>query len=648
MAKIQDKGKKISSAPIKHEKDPGALIHMTYAPKLEDGNHWLQMLPAAFFTAFVILITRMHVYERDMSEFFWSGQGRAQLSDFFSYFKMTAIVVCAILAIVFLLYRVFVQALYIKKSIYYYPMIVYAIMVMLSYAFSDYKEFALWGYNDRFEGTITLLAYMVMLFYIINTVNNERDIKWIIYPVAAGSFILGLLGISQAADMDFFRTTIGKKLITPSWFWDQVDNLNFTFQNKEIYQTVYNINYVSFYLTLLIPLFGLLFIHSVNKGQNEPLFKKLIWGLLFGLAVYNLIGSASSGGLMGMFAVVLVAVIVLNKRILTWIKPVAVLVVITILIGGLTFQRWVPEFTGAWNSAMGNTPATSEQTEETTAPLAEMPKLDYIDTDGFDVHFSVGGNEATITTYPDDPEAVKVLDSEGKSIPLIPTAVSPIYQMDDPRFESCLLQPAQDENGNNYFIFTADMQTRQWPLQLRDNGIFYLNELGVLVDLDNVPAIGWENNQEFGSGRGYIFSRTIPMMKDTLILGHGADTYCLYFPHQDYVGKYNSGTFSKNINIVVDKPHNMYMGMTIGTGGISLLAMLVLWGIYLVQSIRLYIRNRFESFADYAGAAILFGVCGFLVAGLVNDSTVSTFPMFYGLLGTGIAINKMIQGRGNL
>lgn len=643
MAKIQDKGKKISSTPIKHEKDGEALVHMTYAPKLGEGSHWFQMLPAAFFTAFVILITRMHVYERDMSEFFWSGQAAdAQLSDFFSYFKMTAIVICAAMAVVFLLYRVFIQALYIKKSIYYYPMIVYALMVLLSYVLSDYKEFALWGYNDRFEGTVTLMAYMVMLFYIINTVNNERNIKWIIYPVAASSFLLGLLGISQAADMDFFRTTIGKKLITPSWFWDQVDNLNFTFQNKEIYQTVYNINYVSFYLTLLIPLFGLLFIHSVNKGQEEPLFKKLIWGLLFGLAVYNLIGSASSGGLMGMFVVVLLAVIVLNKRIMTWIKPVGILVVITILIGGLTFQRWVPELVGAWNSATGNTAATAQPEEMAgiNEAQANAPKLDYIDTDGFDIHFSVGGNEATITTFPQDHEAVKVRDAEGKDIELLPTAVSPIYYMNDERFDKCLLQPAQDDEGNDYIIFSSDLQKKQWAMQIGDDGVLYRNELGALVDLDKVPAIGWENNQNFGSGRGYIFSRTIPMMKDTLLTGHGADTYALYFPHKDYVGKYNADW---DINIIVDKPHNMYMGMEIGTGGISVLAMLVLWGIYIVQSIRLYIRSRFENFRDYVGAAILFGVCGFLVAGLVNDSNVSTFPMFYGLLGTGIAINQMLK-----
>lgn len=130
------------------------------------------------------------------------------------------------------------------------------------------------------------------------------------------------------------------------------------------------------------------------------------------------------------------------------------------------------------------------------------------------------------------------------------------------------------------------------------------------------------------------------MMKDTLVLGHGADTYCIYFPHNDYVGKYNADW---NINLIVDKPHNMYMGIIIGTGGISMLALLVIWGIYIVQSLLIYRRESYESFSVYTGAGIFLGICGFLAAGLVNDSSVSVMPMFYGLLGTGICINMILS-----
>jgi H+/Cl- antiporter ClcA len=61
-----------------------------------------------------------------------------------------------------------------------------------------------------------------------------------------------------------------------------------------------------------------------------------------------------------------------------------------------------------------------------------------------------------------------------------------------------------------------------------------------------------------------------------------------------------------------------------------------------VQSFRIYYRAEYTDFLTYAGAGIFFGICGFLVAGLFNDSTVSVMPMFYGLLGTGIVINRML------
>src|SRR5665648_1158141 len=100
MAKIKDK--KPIAAAIAHKKDKGALIHMGYAPQIDDDMHWFQMLPAAFFTAFVIIIMRMHAYTRDMGQFYWSSQGaNAVLSDYFSYNKMVAIVICAAFALIF-------------------------------------------------------------------------------------------------------------------------------------------------------------------------------------------------------------------------------------------------------------------------------------------------------------------------------------------------------------------------------------------------------------------------------------------------------------------------------------------------------------------------------------------------------------------
>lgn len=645
-------------------RDPDYLWSMSLAPKIDESTHWFQMLPIAFFTAFIILITKMYSYERPMAQFFWSGNENS-LSDFFSYYKSVAILICAVFVLVLLLYRVFTQSLYVKKSFIYIPMIVYSVFVLLSYIFSDYKEFALYGWNDRFEGTLILLAYMVLLFFIVNSVNSERNVKWVIYPLAISSALLSLLGISQALDKDFFRTTFGQKLLVPNQMtdsgvstWQMIDEaaakgeqfLNFTFQNKEIYQTVYNINYVSFYLTLLIPLFGMLFIKAVIKGKECPIWQKILWGILFTLTVFNLIGSASSGGLMGMAVVVLVAIIVLNKRLLQWWKPIVILLVLTLAVGGLTYERWVPEFFGAVNSALGKqvlvmdtSDATTEDKEATIDGASKAAKvhLDSIKTQGDEIVMGIDGEVLTFTTYPEDPTALRITNEAGEKLNLVPTNISPIYRIEEEAFKTITVRSAQDEAGGNYVIIGTNGD--EWPFALTDNGVKYLTGLGKLIDLYEVPSVGFENNPGFGSGRGYIWSRTIPMMKDTLILGHGADTYCAYFPHEDYVGKYNSETFASNTNIVVDKPHNMYMGIILGTGGISMLALLALWGMYVVQSFRIYFRQKYDSYCSYAGVGIFLGICGFLVAGIVNDSTVSVMPMFYGLLGTGIAINMMLK-----
>jgi len=132
------------------------------------------------------------------------------------------------------------------------------------------------------------------------------------------------------------------------------------------------------------------------------------------------------------------------------------------------------------------------------------------------------------------------------------------------------------------------------------------------------------------------------MMKDTFLIGRGADTFSIYFPQNDYVGKYNIGW---DLNNIVDKPHNMYMQMAVGTGGMSLIAFLVLLAFYFVQSFKIYWGGKFDGFTESVGFGIFLGVLGFSAAGLVNDSTVSVMPLFYGLFGTGAAINIMIKSR---
>jgi len=379
------------------------------------------------------------------------------------------------------------------------------------------------------------------------------------------------------------------------------------------------------------------------KGKQEKLSKKIIWGALTAMLVFNLIGSSSAGGFLGVGIAVLAAIIVLYKKILSWWKPVAVLAVIILFVGGITFDRWLPKLT----RAVKGTLLTDSQLTAGTASESRR-HIDYMEVISLEntIKLGIDGNELTFALHNKNGiiSGLSVLDANGSLVALDnPNEGQNIqsqnkYYLNDSRFKGCAFRIVRNNNGNNYLVISTDDQ--DWIHIITNDGLYYVNVFGKRTEIKKIEAIGFKKNQRFGSGRGYIWARTIPMMKDTILIGRGADTFCIYFPQNDYAGKYNAGF---ELNNIIDKPHNMYMLMSVGTGGISLAAFLSLLAVYFAQSFSIYRNGKFDSFIESVGLGIFLGILGFAVSGLVNDSTVSVMPLFYGLLGTGIAINIRVK-----
>jgi len=129
------------------------------------------------------------------------------------------------------------------------------------------------------------------------------------------------------------------------------------------------------------------------------------------------------------------------------------------------------------------------------------------------------------------------------------------------------------------------------------------------------------------------------MLKDTVIIGHGPDTYALEFPQHDYVGKLNS---FRSHRMIVDKPHNMYLQIGINTGLITLLALLAMYLMYFIDSMKIYFKRDINTFLEYIGIGIFVGVMSYLVAGIFNDQIVSVAPLFYSMVGVGLSVNRMV------
>ena len=191
-------------------------------------------------------------------------------------------------------------------------------------------------------------------------------------------------------------------------------------------------------------------------------------------------------------------------------------------------------------------------------------------------------------------------------------------------------------------IFTIDQQGINFRLICENNEFKLLGTKEEQVDDIIKPAsLGFSGKERLGSARGYIWSRSLPLLKNSLLLGYGPDTFVIEFPQYDYIGKIRAyGT----TQMIVDKPHNMFLQIAMNTGVLSLLSVLVLFGFYIVQSLKLYIKNiNNKSIATVSGVGIFLGICGYLGAAFFNDSIVAIAPVFWVLLGLGFVCNELYK-----
>ncbi|MBQ1906807.1 MAG: hypothetical protein II173_01395, partial [Firmicutes bacterium] len=112
---------------------------------------------------------------------------------------------------------------------------------------------------------------------------------------------------------------------------------------------------------------------------------------------------------------------------------------------------------------------------------------------------------------------------------------------------------------------------------------------------------------------------------------------------------------------IYDKPHDLYIQTGVNTGVLSLIAQLGIFFFYFRDSLKtgFGLRKKEDQnvsnsegassavsalgILPYAAMGCFLGVAGYLVVGIFNDSSVSTAPYFYSVLGLGFCINAMIR-----
>ncbi len=587
-----------------------------------------------------------------------------------------------------------------RTNWYHQPLVVYAFFAVLSTVFSAHHSMAFFGAAERCEGLLTHLCYMGVVFLFINLIEKKKHLKLMLGILLGSATLLAIIGLLQFFGYDYYSGGFAQKYLVADHYKSFV-NISGKLRDHSIFLTFGNGNFTGSYMTMLFPL-SLAFLVGLRGRQRWLLFPAnlmLFMNLLGSKSRAGMLGSIIAVFLMAILfrkkfkenAKLLLALVV-SYLVLAFVMDIYTMEnrqrffatsigrsampksrlfgnfedlklgkdEAEVVFDGLKMKiRCVEgkvEFYDQFNDLVPYTliapPPRIASAAAIGTSTTEHSQISSISTHLKPDVISITSNNQCLTDS--ESHAAITTDSitevsPATSFNISGTTASKIAtDSADPSHKQYLV--LFPENRLRGFViltfpelnlFKIDRGGVAFFLAYTTAGFRILNQRGYTSELRDVESWGFKGYEGFGSGRGYIWSRSLPMLRKTLLLGHGPDTFLAHYPNNDYLGKLRHVT--KGIQLIVDKPHNLYIQIAISTGVISLLAVLALFGVYCHESLRLYLQSPVDSGCEVAGVAIFLAICAYLVTAFFNDSIITVAPVFWSLLGLGIATNRLNQ-----
>ncbi|NLJ97286.1 MAG: hypothetical protein GX321_09040 [Clostridiales bacterium] len=583
----------------------------------QETNIWL-LLPIIFVMSVLPFIVRLKEYQTHLSGFSWFTYSDTY-SDFFLYYKQVYFIITIFIMATIIIYRAYTE----KRNIVYSPIIiplaVYALLAFLSSIFSKYRSFSFRGIHEQFESVFALIGYFIVVYYCLQIIKSEKDLRLIINCFVVSILAMSLLGLTQYIGKDFYATDLGLKSILPIEHWSSRQDVKFNFEAGRVYLSFYNPNYVGTYSAMAVSFLIILAALTRKRKWMIPIYLVATVGISI-----SLIGSRSKTGLIALIVAGIFSLIILGKYLIKYFYfsiPALLLLLSVVVLYNKAHDNQlingIKQATVFTKSEPNLKDIITADDEVVIKYKAEELHLQYLIEDGYGTFF--------------------VKDHKGQEINLAYTEDNHEFLIQDDRFPNFRLGVAHFEELPLFYI-TIDNHNWFFTNQT-DGSYYYLNQYGKLDKIETAPQGLFEGYERYASGRGYIWSRTIPLLKDRIILGSGADTYMIVFPQQDYVNLYNYGYGDQ----LMTKPHNLYLQIGVESGVLSLIAFLVFYGMYFISSVRLYIKCRFKSYYAQVGVAILVSTVAYMVLGIANDSSITVAPVFWAMIGLGIVVNRLAK-----
>lgn len=578
----------------------------------------LELLPILLTIGVIPFLVRIHTYNPNLDQFSWYYNSAEPLfGDTFLYYRQWFFTGLSFYMLLVLIGKFIINKKEVRFSITALPMGIYALFAFLSSVFSDYRNFSFSGIFEQFENVFVLMGYALIVYYSFIVLKSENDLKIVLCTLTGSTFFLSLIGTCQTFGYDFYGTELMKYLSSP-------DPSKYSYEpvvgENTAYLSLYNPNYVGVYVAILFPIFTVLLFFSKKWWQV------LLYCLTIVFLLISLYGSGSKAGFLVLGGLVFLLIIFMRRPIFQrWyiVVPSFLLLVVAFL-----FVNYKSNNSYIHNIVTGLTIKPYKH------PYQEMTT----EEDG--IHITYQNEELVVGFRMEENDITFLfLDSKGEVVQTELMEDMMTFNIIDPRFKGFKVYPVlYYENEKNIVGFCINTNGREWCFsnQYDDSGTYYyVSEKGKFDRMIMAEQVLFNDYETIFSGRGYIWSVTIPLLKNKIILGSGADTFMIEFPHQDYLRLWRNGYNT----LVMSKPHCLYLQVGVQTGVISLIALLTFFIMYGISSIRLFINSRFETFYEQVGVAVFLSVIGFAVTGITNDSCVAVSPIFWAIAGMGVFVN---------
>ncbi|MDO5061746.1 MAG: O-antigen ligase family protein [Peptostreptococcaceae bacterium] len=504
---------------------------------------------------------------------------------------------------------------------------IFSLFTIISAVSSAYPDLAYNGSPERYEGLWILLSYLLISVYAI-FVLKESMLRYLKGAFLFLGIVISFLSIGHLMGRDFlFDSWLKQFTLLPNM------TVSFTQDHRTFWSlTFYNPNNTGSYCALMIPLF---FAWTMDARENKII--RMMTGVLFLSHIGILFFSRSQAGMVGVFLAVLIALYYYSPLLLrhqtlslglgAWLIFLALAG--NFFTGGKLLYEVQDIFEGAKKLVTSNAEYVHDPTYGAYIYDVQFPERDVIRLSTLD------GDIDVLTKQGD----FRIVDAQGNSL-LKKFDKDMGYALLKGPYDDIALKAEMNQEVNKIVITILHQKKIAFLVAKEPSGESYpVSNLSYQrCDMVQAPYWGFEGKERLGSGRGYLWSRSIPLIKNTLILGYGPDNYLAVFPHGDYLAK---AILTENILMIVDKPHNMYLQWMINEGVVATLALMLSFAIFVVHAIRSVRRQERYSSREHWLIGCLLAVISYLGTGFFNDSAVSVAPIFWAVLGIGMILSAL-------